>query len=428
MSNNNESYVLGLWRNYKAKQEKKALLQRVSKENDNNKNIAYCPPTPIEAFFGQNDDLGNMIFSGSSQVIRNRAIKCIVQNAVGKGWGVVILHQCNHEIENYIKQNVPNTTVFNRSTSNYDPFVGMANAEINRMIQDSSVQCCEIKGVSQYYLDGVTEFIRSKKVSPCCSMYITCPHLTIFDKLDAAETKGKISSVDALRIRTLLMQGQAQRYDIENYFSILANQAQGILSSPKNISHAISLKKLIQKKGVAVVDVMSVNNKLFLNLLMCDIMAACNHGYPLLLIIEGISLASNDMLMQFVNNSGYHTCSVLSGDDIFASVNGDDKILSGLLGKASKCLIGQHTSGQSCEMFAKYIGQYDKKETDMTLMQSKQYQSMFSVIPGQMNGSGIHIATKKEYRVTPEEISKMEALEYYVMDGGKSTLFHAFSI
>ncbi len=427
-NNNNESFVLGIWRNVKANRERKALLQRVSKENNNNKNITYCPPTRIEDFFDANDCISNIAFSGANQYLRNRALKCTIQNAVNQGYGVVVLHQGNTELESELKYITSSITVFNRTSSNYEPFIGLSNSEIFRMVQDSAVQCCDMKGASKYYLEGVTEFIRGKKATPCCHMYITCPHLTIVDKVDTAETKGVLNSTVANKIRTLLVQGLDQRCDVENYFNILENQGRGLLATSKSLNRALNLRLLLKRKEVGIVDISSVNNRLILNLIMCDMMNAYNAGYPFLLVVDGISITSNVLLQQYVENSGYNSFSVISNDDIFASVNGNEKILFSVLAKTSKSFIGQHVSGQSCEIFAKHIGQYDKKEIDTSYMQTKQYQSMFSVIPGQMEGSGIHVSSKKEYRVTPDEISKMDYNEFYLMESKHNTLYHVFSL
>ncbi len=428
MGNNSESFLFGFLRNIQSNKQHKKMLERISNENERNRHIEFFPPSPIEDFFNYADKMGNVVLSGVSTDIRNRALINYISNAQSKGLSVVVIHQSDSNLEEQIQNNFNNALIFNRNTGIYDPLIGLSNVEINRMVQNSALQCCEFKGSAQYYLEGLTEFIRTKNIPPYCQMYSSCPHAIIFDRIDYAEAHGLLNSSDALRIRTLLSQGQAQRCDVENYFSMLENQGKGLLVSANNLKKATSLRSVINRSKIGVFDISSASNKLLLNLVMCDIMAAINNGHPFALILNNISISSNDYLTQYVNNSGSNFYSVVCSDDFYSDVNSDEKLFFSVLGKASKCLIVRHSSGQSCEMYAKYIGYYDKQEIDTSYMQSKQYQSMFSVIPGEMNARGIHITTKKEYRVTPETISKLENNECYIIDSENNILYHVFSV
>lgn len=422
-----ESIILGFLRNIQANKQREKLLQRISRENEVNKNIEHCPPTPIESFFNCNDKIGNMILSGSSSKLRYRALINCIANSQSQGIGVVILHQGDCFLEGQMQNHFKDVTVFNRNTGIYDPLIGLSNSEINRMIQNSAMQCCDFKGDALYYLEGLTEFIRTKNIPPYCQMYMSCPHSIIFERIDYAEAKGALSNEKSLKIRSLLSQGQAQRCDVQNYFYMLDSQSKGLLVNATSLKRATNLRSIINKSGIGIIDISSASNKLLLNLIMCDIMASVNNGHPFLLVLDNISLSSNECLTQYVNNSGHNFFTVFYTEDAYSDMNGDEKLFFSVLGKSVKCLLGRHVSGQTCEMFSKYIGQYEKQEIDTSHMQSKQYQSMFSVVPGQMDASGIHIAIKKEYRVTPEEISKMEETEFYLLDGEFNTLYHVFS-
>ena len=248
----NESLLFGIFRNIRSKRNRKRILQNIEIENENNKHIVRYKPSPIEAFFSPSDPLGNVMISGGIPLLRNRAIIGSLQSAVNNGIGIVILHAGNISLEAMVQQHYPGSVVFNRATAIYEPLMGLSNAEICRMIQEATTTQSDIPSAGQYYLEGMTEFIRSKNISPYCEMYITCPHLELFDKVDEAEMKGYITSALAQKIKTYLMQGQMHRSDVERYFNTGNEQLDmfsDIAKDEKQKRLDTAIDKLRQKYG-----------------------------------------------------------------------------------------------------------------------------------------------------------------------------------
>lgn len=137
-----------------------------------------------------------MVFSGGLNSIRARAIARAAECAYLQGYSVVVAHCSNQELDNTLTAYFGSNYICSVNAGNpvYDPFWGKSNAAIGRLVLNSTSKGDEIKPVGKYYLDGISDFMRAKGVQPYCHMYITCPHLTLIDKINDAETKGQISS------------------------------------------------------------------------------------------------------------------------------------------------------------------------------------------------------------------------------------------
>lgn len=412
----NESFLFGIIRNIQSNRNRKRLIRNLEIENENNKGITKYKPSQIEAFFSPSDPLGNVMISGGIPILRDRAVLGSLQSAVANGIGIVIIHAGNSMLESMVQQHYPHSVVFNRSTSIYDPLIGLSNAEINRMIQAAALKQAEIPSAGQYYIEGMTEFIRSKNIPPYCEMYITCPHLELFDKVDDAEAKGYINSSLAQKIKTYLMQGQMHRSDVERFFNILRHQTQGLLANKLNLSRAKSLQMAIRNREISIIDIGSNANDLLLNLIFEDIASAVNNGRNVFIVMDGIKISASDKVEQYIRNSGSGVYTVISADDIYSSLNADDSLFNACIGKTLKSIVYQHSSSVSCTKWADTFGFYDKKEVSKTYSSGQSYQSAFSIIPGQAEGESIIVNIKRTHRVLPEEINHLNKDEVYIYD------------
>lgn len=424
----NEYFVLGLIRNFQHKRNRKRILKNISIRNENNKNIVRYRPSPIEAFFSPTDPLGNILISGGTGELRNRAVIGAVDCALSNGISVVVLHAGNQPLEDLLYQHFQTISVFNQNNAIYDPFIGLSNSEICRLIQNSATKSCEIQSGGQYYIEGMAEFIRSKNIPPYCEMFITCPHLELFDKVDNAEAKKYISTSLAQRIKTLLVQGQTQRSDVENYFNMLRHQTQGLLANMMTRNHATSLRAVVNQNGSAVLDIGSNTNDLLINLVLSDLTSTLNNGRKIFLVLDGLSVSISEKLEQVIKNSGNSIYTAISSDDVYSSLNADENLFTSVIGKATKTVIYRHTSGLSCNKWSEVLGYYEKQEVSNTYTSGRNYQSLFSVIPGQMSTDSINVNLKRDYIVRPEEISHMANDEVYILDAVNSELSHTHII
>ncbi len=141
-----------------------------------------------------------------------------------------------------------------------------------------------------------------------------------------------------------------------------------------------------------------------------------------MLVVDGLVCSASEKLEQVIKNSGAGVYAVVSSDDVYAALNADDNLFASALGKATKSIIYRHTSGLTCNKWAEVLGYYEKQEVSNTYTNGRNYQSMFSIVPGQMNTDSINVNLKRDYIVRPEEISRMAKDEVYIMDAVNSEL------
>jgi len=317
-------------------------------------------------------------------------------------------------MNNYFSQ--VNYKCINSFNSIYDPFYGLNNSEINKLVLDSAIGNNEIKPNGKYYIDGITDFIKSKKISPYIDMYITCPHMELFDKLDQAESKGFLLPNDNQNIKSKLMQGQSERNSIEHYFDTLFHQGGNIFANKSNLAKATSIKNIITKNGVAMIDIVSSTNTLLINLIISEVINSLSSGYKVMLVLDSISVETSEILNKLVK-SNYPNCSIImASDDLYSTLQGNDALFGSYVGSCSKYAVFRHNSAISATKWSQIIGDYDKADISENHMNISNYQSYFSIVPGKTQGQAVNISMKRENRVKPEEILNLGTGEVYIYD------------
>lgn len=397
-------------------------MKSIQEGNYERQGITYYQPSYIESFFDEGLPFGNMAFSGGLNIIRARAIGRVVDIAIKQGYYPVILHCANQELEQLLFSNFGNkVSLINRSNPIYDPFWGSTDYEISSLVLSSSSKGYEIGSAGKYYLDGVTEFIRSKGITPYSRMYIRCPHLTLLDKINDAETSGKISSTTARRITSQLMQGEKERSNIENFFNTMLLQADGILSKKRDLSASTNVALAAAHHEIISFDVLSTTNYLLLNMITKEIERQIASGKKYVVIIDSLSFVSNDVLKGFVSRISSNSSIVFSSDDVYSLFSGNDNMFYSFLGQCSTVMLSKHISSFSCQKWSDYIGSYDKQEVNST------FSTNIGIVQNWSYGTGsaASVTTKRENIVKPEEIMRLAVNEFYVIDKATGELAHA---
>jgi len=399
----------------------KKAIETIHKMNAANQGITHYLPSQIEAFFDDSEQMANMAFSGGENEYRTRAISRAVECATRQNYSVIILHGSNRLLEQRMRHLSGNNLIaINPNNPIYDPFIGLTNSEISRMILASTNKGFEIQGQGKYYIDGISDFIRVKKIQPYCNMYITCPHLTLIDKVNDAETKGVIPSNTARNIISQIMQGEIERGNVENFFTGFANQSQNILVTKKDLNRATNIKQASTRNQIIMIDVLSNTNCLLINMLINEVENLLSQGKKVFLVVDNIQLTSSDALQNLNKRSGINCNLVMSSDDVFSSFGGDDNLFFSFIGKASKLIVFKHASAYSCQKWSDVIGSYDKHEINSAFAQNTNYIGRFGM--GSTQTASVNV--KRENIVKPEEINRMRMDEVYIMSKSSGELAH----
>ena len=410
----NSSGLLGLIVALINRRRTKKALERIEDTNRENRGIIHYQPSNIEAFFDENEPICNMVFSGGLNTIRCRSVSRAIECAVIQGYHPVVLHASNIDLEQTLLSNFgpQYVSVANKGNPIYDPFYKKTNADINRLVLTSGTKGTEVNSAGKYYIDGISDFIRAKRITPYIDMYITCPHMDLLDKINELEMQGGITDTEARRITSKIIQGEMERGNIENFFSRFSMQAAGILADKSQLLYAVNVNISAKRNQILAIDINSTTSTLFLNMIGSEIEMELEAGRKIAVFLDGIPLQASDSMQNLIKKSGNNCCVVMSSDDAYAEFNGDDNGFYSYLGKCSKAILSKHSSAHSCQKWADYIGSYDKHEITTTFAENANYVGQWGM--GATQTANINV--KRENIIKPEDLLRMNPNEVFVQN------------
>lgn len=393
----------------------KQTIRNIEKNNELRRNITRYEPSDIEAFIERDSIVGSYIVSGGSSINRAKAAASSAACSLDQNIPVIVLHEGNKIFENQITQATSftgNKIIITSNTAVYDPFYNRTNNEICNLILNSCGQSSKISPNGQQYILGVADFIKSKNIPPYCEMFVSCPHDLLFDKVDEAEQKGYLSNSDATKIRSELMQGQNERANIQSFFSQLSYQGNGVLSNKGNRNAAVNIKTAVKHNGLLMIDIGTSTNEILLNLIINEIKEVLATGKKVMLILDEISIISNDLLNKLIKSLSSRCLTTLMSSDVYSMLGGDDNLFHTFTGSACKCIVFSHTSGTTCTKWSEIFGYYDVDKISQNITTNQNYQWGY----GSGNSNSINVSTEREFIVKPEEIARLNQNEVYILD------------
>ena len=403
----------------------KQTIRNIELNNELRRNIIRYDPSDIEAFIERDINVGSYIISGGDGINRAKAAASAAACSLEQNIPVIVIHEGNKAFESILAQATAftgNKIIITSNTAVYDPFYNRNNNEICNLIFNSCNQSLRINANGQQYILGLTEFIKSKNIPPYCEMFVSCPHDILFDKIDESEQKGYLTNSDAQRIRNELMQGQSERANIQSFFSQLAYQGNGVLSNKGNRNSAVNIKTAVQHNGLLMIDIGSSTNEILLNLIINEIKEVLATGKTIMLILDDISINSNEMLSRLIKSLSARCLTTLLSSDVYSMLGGDENLFYTFTGNASKCIVFSHTSGTSCSKWSEVFGYYDVDKITQNLSTNQNYQWGY----GSGTSNSINVSSVREFIIKPEEITRLNANEVFILDRNAKEL--AFTI
>ncbi|HZK18490.1 MAG TPA: hypothetical protein VFD15_04170 [Clostridia bacterium] len=396
------------------KKQTEKTIRNINKNNLAGRNITVYRPSEIEAFFDPREPVGNTVISGGNVENRARATVAACLCAFHNKIPVLILHETNNLLEhkiNYTFQASNKMAIVNSNNPIYDPLWGLTQQEIAYMVMNCAPKGYEIKPSGRQYIEGIAEFINCKGAPVCSDMFIRCPHSTLLDRVDKASQQGSLPTSQAQRIRNLLMQGQSERASIEAFFSQFDYQGRYLIADRTNRDRSVNIKQITDSCGLLMLDIQSSTNTVLLNVIVDEIQDVLAEGKNLLLVLDNINLASNQMLERLMKAQTTRCLTVMSSLDVYAALGSNAPLFATITGMAQKCIIYNHQSGISCEKWSNVFGYYDKGIVSQNLGSSRNAQEH-----SYGTTHSINVSMGKEYRVKPQEIIAMSQNEVFVLD------------
>lgn len=399
----------------------------IRKKNDQkNRGVIELKQGTIDDLISSNNQIENTVISGGNKDIRAEWIAQLVSNSYHQGYPVIVLHEGNTRLQKLISVQLPasETCFIDSGRPHYEPFSKYSSKEIAKFLLDSATKDYDLKKNAAYYIEGMCDFLKFKKLQPTLHSFSRCPHMQLFDKIDGLVLNGSITDTESQMLKSKLMTGQTEQIKIESFIKDLYDQFEPILSKTKGENINIAL----ERNKVLVIDVFSNMNNLLINFLLTQIRYAVTKKQRLIFVTEGLSAANNEMLQRFLVEKSERCKLITCGDDIFAACSGDDKIFHTLVGNCENIIILGHASGTTCTKWSETIGYYNKEEESQTFQKGSMKQSPFSLFPGSNVSASKSYSIKREYIVRPELINRMNSNEVYVYNHLTNKLLHTFIV
>ena len=414
------------------KRKLKKSLVRIENENTRNKGIINYQASDIEAFIERDPHVGSYLISGG--VIDNRAkvLVGIAACSIMQNVPVIILHEGNMSINNHLQQlGIPSSNLqfIHPSSENYDPFYNRSSDEISTLCFNAQRETLKVTPIGQQYIKGISDFLLAKGVSPFIQLFVKCPFDDLFEKVDAAYNKGRISETMANTIKTELIQGQAESANVRALFADLTTHCSGTLYQRRSGISPCNIRSSIVNNGVIAIDVGSGANETIMNLLICEIREAVSNGVEIMLIIDNIGINSALSLNKLLKSVSSRCHTTIAGDDVYSLLGSDENLFNSFVGNANQNVIFTHSSGAACTRWAEIIGHYDEKKISQnqgsTRHTMRENNPFFPWQGGYAAINQYSFSTSREYIVRPEELARMSENEVYIIDQTRRELLHA---
>ena len=401
-----------------------STLDRMNQGIDGVVNYKSCS---VENFFESQYGTINTIVSGGSDDIRFKVLRAHIAIAINDGFPVIVLHQGNPYIGSRLRNEfggVVETNIVDIGSACYDPFYDLDGGAISELVMGAAPKSFDIKHNAKYYTEGVVELLKKSKKKPYFNLLATCPHTTLFDKIDDLVGKNQISDSDGQEIKSKLMIGQSESVKIESYFYTLQTQIQPFLYRTKSREKPVNVRKNISNKELLVINIGNIANELYVNVLIEELKRAIAYGSSAAVVLDSISIVGNDKLKELIMGLSGQVRFTVIGDDVVALSGSDEQLFTTLVGRAKKIVVLSHNAGTSAVKWSQVFGEHDKQEQSYSVSKGGSYNSPIPFMASPNYNKQVNYNWKREYIVKPEKIMNLGYGEAFVYSGDINELAH----
>jgi len=392
--------------------------KKIMKYNQNERGVDTYQSINVGSLLPVSTYQDSIIVSGGDQGERAGICEQLIRNAYNMSHPMIILHTANGQLENVIAGNRFGAIASDRSKV-FDAFADFSLNEISQTVMDTCKSRYDIKPSGRYILQIVYDLLVSRGLPPYFSAYASCPYFKLYEQIENHFDARVMSRDDADRLNSLLLTGQAECPKIDTFFSdVKAQIAYLSAPDPKKVS-VVSVLSAIKNNQVLCIDLRSSANAILIELVVNSLVAAMNRGYGFSLLIDDVALTNNDMLKNAVLQTTNHQKIIVS-KDLYALAGGKEDVFNALIGGAVKTILFSHSSNVSCEKWSKYIGEYDKIDVSHNRNSGFHQSSRL----GYNTNDGQTETMKREHRIKPEQINRLQRNEAIIYDHSTGSLIH----
>ena len=254
-----------------------------------NRGVTEIKSSTYDSLLPDNRSVENAMVSGGSAQVRAGFISRYASNANNQGYPVIILHENN-------KQNL---VIIDQRNPAFEPFYKLSAREINRLMFETATKDYDLKKNASYYIDGMCDFLKYKKVPPTLKAFNSCPHVDLFDKIDSLVVQGIITDTQGQGIKSKIMMGQSEQFKLSSLFEDLYDQSERILCKTKGASK-YNVVQAVSERKVLVIDISSNVNNLLVNVLLSQIRQVVSKGSNMVLIMDELTSSGNELVKKIL--------------------------------------------------------------------------------------------------------------------------------
>jgi len=361
----------------------------------------------------------NIIISGGGSGDRLRFCEQILRNAQAQSQAVIVLTAGNVDLENLIAGGGLGIAA-SRQRKIFDAFTFLEMQDICQVILETNRQKYDIKHSGRYVLQVVFDVLQAQNLKPYFANFADFTYHKIPARINDCLARGLISQSKANDLNSYLAMGQSELSKIDAFFYNARAQMLHIAEVNPNNSGGFSALSAIWNNQIFLIDINSPSNTMLLELIVNTLLVAKNKGMNFSLMIDDIAISSSDSLKRLLSQRANHNNIIIS-QDVFTMLNGEERTFASAVGLADRTILLSHSSHISCEMWSKYIGNYDKIDLSRSAgggwFQSSRW--------GYMSNQTQTETMKREQKIKPEEINRLPQGQIFAYDRQSGNLIQA---
>lgn len=396
--------------------------RRIRKRNKQSRGLEEYQSITTDVLLPPESCEENIIISGGNSLTRLKFTEQMLKNAYSQNRSMIMLHLGNDSIERMITHNNFGRVAGNKSRI-FDAFTSFEFQEICQVVFDTQKSKYEIKPAARYILQIVYDLLAAQQLRPYFANFANFTYHKIPEKINDALSQRIITQDQANELNSLLMMGQAEIAKIDSFFFDMRAQMNHLAAGNPSAVKASSVLFAIKKNQILSVDLNSSANVMFVELIVNSLTIAMSRGYEFSLFIDDVAVANNELLKNALCQRSAHN-NILCTKDLYALLNGKEDIFTTIVGVAEKTILLNHGSHLSCEKWSKYIGEYDKIDVSHNnsggFFQSGRW--------GYVTNQGKTMTDKRELKIKPEQLNRLQPGEIVAYDNQTGSLLQALVV
>ena len=399
---------------------RKKTIKKINRVNEANKNVQNMGTIMPDQIIPCNYQMGNIAISGGSIDIRNELIIQNCKQSVSIGIPTVIIHEGNYRLE-FMLQNVFSGhryfRMLNTSNPYYDPIFRLTDTETGHFISDAAPVDHPIGSDGVLYIKALSTILRKRGVTPYLRMFASCPHNAVNNVILRLEQGGTITAVEADNLRNDIVAGNGARADIEYFFQQLELEA-SILVWKSKLSRCTSVAECILHNGIMSIDVTYCSKKNQMALISTEIEHCAKTGTPFRVIIDAVSIADNDKLINSLKRASHSVAWTIVSPDMNRMIGNAQGELATWLALSHRAILFSHGIKTS-ELLSSELGEYEHIE----VVESHAGNNNIGRIGYHFGAnSGFSTSSKRKSVIKPEELEGLNEREFILLDNYMSQL------